>query len=493
MEGAYRSAVAESDRWKRREMLVRQQIAGINAQAEKLERDADALDAERDVLEHERDATKAALAKASKRSGFAVLPYKGPNGTWRRPIVIECAHGGANLQPHGPNFAAIELSPRINPKSSTFIRAIARELVRIHSADTPDGTPAVPYIVFLVRPDGIAPYYLARTSLEHLGIAFGYELVDQHLAINIPDFDDLTTWDGSVPLDVPLVPAPGSSPISRRLAQANQTNDQSRTALAGLPPGDQGSMIGAIDGDGRGTRGGGGQGLSSSGSSQPQDFVWPGRGPRADQRGRRSAGAPAPANLGASSVKAISLLHQQTDLPAGMNRTEGQVLSYRSLVKTSQAPTGRTPAAAQVRTTSRKPAPLLRAARAAWPLLPAGAEDHLAINRTVAAGSPLTRARVEDSGIKRAARRRHDCGRRQWGGRRNRRRRELRWSTSSRERRHGRARHRWKRPGNWRHRARLRRKRPRAGTHIRRRRKRTRRWIWRRRWIAPGAGIRACR
>ncbi len=109
-------------------MLVRQQIAGINSQAEKLERDADALDAERDVLEHERDSTKAALAKASKRSGFSVLPYKGPNGTWRRPIVIECTRGGANLQPHGPTFTALELSPRINPKSSTFIRAIAREL-----------------------------------------------------------------------------------------------------------------------------------------------------------------------------------------------------------------------------------------------------------------------------------------------------------------------------------------------------------------------------
>ena len=153
----YRSAVAESDRWKRREMLVRQQIAGITAEAEKLEREADELDAERDVLERERDATKAALAKASTRSGFAVLPYKGPNGTWRRPIVVECTGGGAKLQPRGPSFTALELSPRIHPRSSDFVKAIARELFHIRSADTPDGTPAVPYIVFLVRPDGIAP------------------------------------------------------------------------------------------------------------------------------------------------------------------------------------------------------------------------------------------------------------------------------------------------------------------------------------------------
>ena len=143
------------------------------------------------------DATKAALAKASTRSGFAVLPYKGPNGTWRRPIVIECTGGGAKLQPRGPSFTALELSPRIHPRSSEFVKAIARELFHIRSADTPDGTPAVPYIVFLVRPDGIGPYYLARTSLEPLGIAFGYELIEQKLAVNIPDYDDLTTWDGT--------------------------------------------------------------------------------------------------------------------------------------------------------------------------------------------------------------------------------------------------------------------------------------------------------
>ena len=67
LEQGYRSAVAESDRWKRRDMLVRQQIAGITREAEKLEREADELDAERDVLERELDATKAALAKASAR------------------------------------------------------------------------------------------------------------------------------------------------------------------------------------------------------------------------------------------------------------------------------------------------------------------------------------------------------------------------------------------------------------------------------------------
>ncbi len=87
LEEARLAAVADSAKWKRRELLVRQQIASLNQRADEIETSVSILDAERDVLAHERDALKAALSKASLRSGFAVLPYKGPNGTWRRPIV----------------------------------------------------------------------------------------------------------------------------------------------------------------------------------------------------------------------------------------------------------------------------------------------------------------------------------------------------------------------------------------------------------------------
>ncbi len=117
---------------------------------------ASALDAERDVLAKERDALKAALFKAGQRSGFAVLPYKGPNGTWRRPIVLECAAGGVKLQPKGATFTAMDLSPLINPRLSPLVRAIAHEMLHIKASDTPDGAAAVPYLVFLVRPMGFA-------------------------------------------------------------------------------------------------------------------------------------------------------------------------------------------------------------------------------------------------------------------------------------------------------------------------------------------------
>src|SRR5260370_26393452 len=106
----------------------------------------------------------------------------------------------------------LDLSPLIRPRASPVVLAIAREMLRIEQSTTPDGAPVVPYLVFLVRPNGIRPYYEARSRLEPLGIAFGYELIEQDLVVEIPDFDDLTTWDGSVPLEATAVAARTAKP-----------------------------------------------------------------------------------------------------------------------------------------------------------------------------------------------------------------------------------------------------------------------------------------
>ena len=132
-----------------------------------------------------------------------MLPYKGPNGTWRRPIVLECSSNTVTLRPRGQTFSMLDLSPLINPRTSPVILAIAKEMLHIQQSETPDGAPAVPYLVFLVRPDGIRSYYQARGRLESLGVAFGYELIEQELAVEFPNFDDLTTWDGTAPLETP--------------------------------------------------------------------------------------------------------------------------------------------------------------------------------------------------------------------------------------------------------------------------------------------------
>src|SRR5262249_42542416 len=86
--------------------------------------------------------------------------------------------------------------------SAPIVAAVAREVVRAQSVSSPDGAPVVPYIFFVIRPDGIRPYYNCRAQLEPLGIAFGYELVDQDMEVDYPDLNNIEEWDGTV--------APGS-------------------------------------------------------------------------------------------------------------------------------------------------------------------------------------------------------------------------------------------------------------------------------------------
>ncbi len=246
LETAAKAAITESARWKRREVLVRQQVAALTQRAKQIEQGDLELEAERDVLAQERDALKAALTKAGQHSGNAVLPYKGPNGTWRRPIVIECTGNVAVLQPQGKTFSMIELSPLIHPRSSPVVLTIAREMMHIQNSATPDGAPAVPYLVFLVRPNGIRPYYESRARLEPLGIAFGYELIEQDLVVEVPDFDDLTTWDGSAPLDKPaLASANRNTRSSKSLTAANDASGTQPSRMSGVWPPDDSARSGS--------------------------------------------------------------------------------------------------------------------------------------------------------------------------------------------------------------------------------------------------------
>jgi hypothetical protein len=284
LEQARQTAVADSQRWRRREMLVKQQLSALAQKAHKIDHEIDVLAAERDVLARERDSLKAALAKTPQEGSYAVLPYKGQNGTWRRPIVLECTNGTVTLRPKGPTFSMLDLSAMINPRSSPVVLAIARELLRVQVSESPDGAPVVPYFVFLVRPDGIRPYYEARARLEPLGIAFGYELIEQDLKVDVPDFDNLAAWDGTIPLEEPLMPAPGAP--GAEAAESGEGLGWPATRPGGSEKrggrsGDLAGRLGAGAGESDGDGGGGGKQDSARGagldgrSDSPDSFVWP--------------------------------------------------------------------------------------------------------------------------------------------------------------------------------------------------------------------------
>src|SRR5208337_3039389 len=170
-------------------------------------------------------------------------------------------------------FSMLDLSALVNPRSNPVILAIARELLHVQMSESPDGSPVVPYFVFLIRPDGIRPYYEIRARLEPLGIAFGYELIEQDLKVDVPDFDNLATWDGTIPLDEPLMPAPagGNNGAGDGLAWPS-AGTGSREHLGGA-----GNELTGRPGN---KPGGGDPGTEGR---SPDEFVWP------SQRGARTS------------------------------------------------------------------------------------------------------------------------------------------------------------------------------------------------------------
>jgi hypothetical protein len=188
---------AEIEAYGERERLVARQAEEMDALAARLEAEADALAARRDVLARRRDEARADLARAVARSrdSYAILPYRGAHGTWQRPVAIECRADRATIRPDGPSFTLFDMEAAVS-RSNPVVAAVSRVLARADREVTPDGAASVPYILFVIRPDGVEAYYAARTCLERLGLSFGYELVDADVPIEYPDLSDPSQWPG---------------------------------------------------------------------------------------------------------------------------------------------------------------------------------------------------------------------------------------------------------------------------------------------------------
>jgi hypothetical protein len=140
------------------------------------------LDLARRRLEEERQAA------AARPRSFAIVPYQGQHGTRRRPVYFECTGDSVLIQPEGVRFSAEDfqaLGPG-NPLAAAM-RA-TREYV-VTQQGTADDPGFDPYPLLLVRPGGVAAYYVARAALESYGGDFGYELIDADWKLAFPPPD----------------------------------------------------------------------------------------------------------------------------------------------------------------------------------------------------------------------------------------------------------------------------------------------------------------
>ena len=63
----------------------------------------------------------AARGGSKESRSYAVVPYEGPNGTFRRPIYIECVKDELVLQPEGVRLTADDLRPPIGARQSAGV------------------------------------------------------------------------------------------------------------------------------------------------------------------------------------------------------------------------------------------------------------------------------------------------------------------------------------------------------------------------------------
>ena len=155
---------------------------------------------------------KAARAKEEKT--FSLVPYNGKRGENRKPVYVECAVGQVVFHPDRTELDEPLSAPTVQAEVE---RRVARQKERLPIAQAAAFTP---YLMLLVRPDGISTYYRFRETLQGLKIDFGYEFVDKDWVLDFPADDQDTpapawTTAAKPPSADPAPPAPPGGAPSR--------------------------------------------------------------------------------------------------------------------------------------------------------------------------------------------------------------------------------------------------------------------------------------
>lgn len=139
------------------------------------------LSQERQRLEQARQET------AKRRRAFAIIPYRGPNGTERRPVYIECKATGIVIHPEGIMLTPEDMSGPLGPGNplDATLRTIREHWVRVEGS----ARGSEPYPLLIVRPDGAVAYAVAREAMSSWEDEFGYELVDNDMELAFPPSD----------------------------------------------------------------------------------------------------------------------------------------------------------------------------------------------------------------------------------------------------------------------------------------------------------------
>lgn len=144
-----------------------------------------------------------AVRQQRQESTYSLVPYRGRRGDTRRPLYVECTADGVIFHPDRLAVGGIDLAPK----------AIRDEVERRLAAQPPaDSAAKKPYLLMLVRPNGIVNYYRALSALHGLQVDFGYEFIEQDWVLDFPKDDDSIVPQPWMAQATPSVLPPSSGP-----------------------------------------------------------------------------------------------------------------------------------------------------------------------------------------------------------------------------------------------------------------------------------------
>lgn len=128
-------------------------------------------------------------SERGKKPRVVIVPHRGPNGTQRRPVYVECTEDEIRILPEGARItktqalaAAESRNPNANPLGSA-LRVARRHAMQSY------GDAVAPYPLLIVRPGGIRMFRLASALMKDWDDQYGYELVPGEVDLAFPGGD----------------------------------------------------------------------------------------------------------------------------------------------------------------------------------------------------------------------------------------------------------------------------------------------------------------
>jgi hypothetical protein len=209
-EAAFRISAIETIRDKQSAVLEerRDQLTHLEDHIERLQKDLDRLNAEMvsatskgqtdridsatiamlkdQIADEELAIEELKEAKGNETPRVVIVPHKGPNGTTRRPIYVECTAAGLTIWPEGVKIATEQLTNRRSRRANPLDAAL--RVARLHVMKV-YGDADPPYPLLVVRPHGTDAYFQATAAMDDWDDQYGYEMLDSdiELAFSNPD------------------------------------------------------------------------------------------------------------------------------------------------------------------------------------------------------------------------------------------------------------------------------------------------------------------